>query len=71
MFRHCKDGTISIPSNSQTPSKAKNGKTIKLFVNKSVKSLVCFQTTQGDIYYNSADEDMNKLYKKIMQWRGL
>jgi hypothetical protein len=21
MFRHCKDGTISIPSNSQTPSK--------------------------------------------------
>ena len=51
--------------------KAKNGKTIKLFVNKSVKPILWFETAQGDIYYNSEDEDMNRLYKKIMQWRGL
>ena len=51
--------------------KAKNGKTIKLFVNKSISPTLWFETTQGDIYYNSEEEDMNGLYKKIMQWRGL
>ena len=51
--------------------KAKNGKTIKLFVNRSVNPFLRFQTAQGEVYYNSENEDMNRLYKKIMQWRGL
>jgi len=51
--------------------KAKNGKTIKLFVNKSIRPTLWLETMQGDIYYNSEDEDMARLYKKIMQWRGL
>ena len=51
--------------------KTKNGQTVKLFVDKEAKPILMFETTEGDIFYNLGDEEINKLYKKIMHWRGL
>ncbi|WP_221394692.1 DUF3784 domain-containing protein [Dyadobacter sp. NIV53] len=48
--------------------KAKNGKTIHLFVNKKLSQSLLLSTTDGDIYYNTDETNMNELYKKVEKW---
>ncbi|MCE7042342.1 DUF3784 domain-containing protein [Dyadobacter sp. CY312] len=51
--------------------KLKNGKEVKLYVNKKVSPFILLNTAKGDIYYNTDEEDNAELYKKIQNWRGL
>ena len=51
--------------------KLKDGRTVRLFVDKKGKSFLWLRTRNGEVYYNSEDIDMSELYKKIMNWRGL
>jgi len=51
--------------------KLKNGREVKLYVNKKVSPVILLNTSKGDVYYNSDNGDVPELYKKIQQWRGL
>ena len=51
--------------------KMEDGRIARLFVNKNGNSFLWLRTNNGEVYYNSEDLDMNELYKKIIQWRGL
>lgn len=51
--------------------KVKNGKTVRLFVNKKQHPFLLLITINGDIYYNSDEMNMAELNKKLMQWREI
>lgn len=51
--------------------KLKNGRAVKIYVNKKVSPVILLNTSKGDIYYNADDGDLSELYKKIQRWRGL
>jgi hypothetical protein len=51
--------------------KLKNGKEVKLYVNKNVSPIILLNTSKGDVYYNSDKGSGSEIYKKIEHWRGL
>ena len=50
--------------------RTKQRQRIKLFINTNTSSFILFKTADGDVYYSSDDVEMDKLYQKLLFWKG-
>jgi hypothetical protein len=50
--------------------RSRDGRSIKLFVNLNTERFLLISTNKKDIYFSSAETDMQQIYKKVLLWNA-